>query len=98
MQTCKNLGSRIFWEGNLGNFRKSVSVLSNLSKEQCLRKQETYLGDKIDISGGLKPTIKSRISKGYEAIINIIAITNEVPLAHLMPFLIIFSCDEQLKK
>ena len=44
--------------------------------------QETYLGDKIDISGRLKPTIKSRISKGYGAINNILAITNEVPLAH----------------
>ena len=45
-------------------------------------KQETYLGDKIDISGRLRPTIKSRISKGYGAINNILAITNEVPLAH----------------
>ena len=45
-------------------------------------KQETYLGDKIDMSGRIKPTILSRISKGYGAISNILAITNEVPLAH----------------
>ena len=45
-------------------------------------KQETYLGDKIDMSGRIKPTILSRILKGYGAISNILAITNEVPLAH----------------
>ena len=42
----------------------------------------TYLGDKNDMSGRIKPTIFSRISKGYGAISNILAITNEVPLAH----------------
>ena len=45
-------------------------------------KQETYLGDKIDFSGKLKPTIKSRIAKGYGALNYILAITNEAPLAH----------------
>ena len=45
-------------------------------------KQETYLGDKIDESGKIKPTILSRIAKGYGAITNILAITSEVPLAH----------------
>ena len=45
-------------------------------------KQETYLGDKIDHSGKLRPTIHSRISKGYGAVNYILAITNEVPLAH----------------
>ena len=44
--------------------------------------QETYLGDKIDRSGKLKPTIESRISRGYGAISNILAIVNEIPLAH----------------
>ena len=39
-------------------------------------KQETYLGDKIDFSGKLKPTIKSRISKGYGAVNYILAIIN----------------------
>ena len=34
------------------------------------------------MSGRIKPTILSRISKGYGAISNILAITNEVPLAH----------------
>ena len=41
-----------------------------------------WKGDKIDFSGRLKPTIKSRISKGYGALNYILAITNEVPLAH----------------
>ena len=45
-------------------------------------KQETYLGDKIDMSGRIKPTILSGILKGYGAISNILAITNKVPLAH----------------
>ena len=45
-------------------------------------KQETYLGDKIDQSGRLKPTIKSRVSKGYGAITSILAIINEIPLGH----------------
>ena len=44
--------------------------------------QETYLGDKIDRNGKLKPTIESRISRGYGAISNILAIVNEIPLAH----------------
>ena len=44
-------------------------------------KQETYLGDKIDESGKIKPTILSRIAKGYGAITNILAITSKVPLA-----------------
>ena len=45
-------------------------------------KQETYLGDKIDKSGLLKPTIQSRIGKGYGAVSTILAIVNEVPLGH----------------
>ena len=45
-------------------------------------KQETYLGDKIDQSGMLKPTIQSRVSKGYGAITSILAIINEIPLGH----------------
>ena len=45
-------------------------------------KQETYLGDKIDQSGLLKPTITSRIGKGFGAISSILAIVNELPLAH----------------
>ena len=44
--------------------------------------QETYLGDKIDKSGKIKPTIDSRVARGYGAVTNILAIVNEVPLAH----------------
>ena len=45
-------------------------------------KQETYLGDKIHQSGTLRPTIQSRISKGFGAISSILAIVNDIPLAH----------------
>ena len=38
--------------------------------------------DKIDMTGKIKPTIQSRVAKGYGAVTNILAITNEVPLAH----------------
>ena len=44
--------------------------------------QETYLGDKIDKSGKIKPTIDSRVARGYGDVTNILAIVNEVPLAH----------------
>ena len=44
--------------------------------------QETYLGDIIDKSGKARPNIEKRKSKGYGIIANIIAIINEIPLAH----------------
>ena len=44
--------------------------------------QETYLGDKIDKSGKIKPTIDSRVARGHGAVTNILAIVNEVPLGH----------------
>ena len=36
----------------------------------------------METSGSIKATINSRVSKGYGAISNILAIVNEVPLAH----------------
>ena len=45
-------------------------------------KEETYLGDKIHKSGLLKHTIDDRVAKGYGAVTSILAIVNEVPLAH----------------
>ena len=44
--------------------------------------QETYLGDKINKSGKIKHTLDSRIARGYGAITTILAILNEIPLAH----------------
>ena len=44
--------------------------------------QETYLGDVIDKSGKNRPNIEKRRSKGYGIIANILAIINEIPLAH----------------
>ena len=45
-------------------------------------KQETYLGDLIDKSGRARPNIEKRKAKGYGLTANILAIVNEVPLAH----------------
>ena len=39
-------------------------------------------GDIIDRSGLLRHTIQARVSKGFGAISTILAIVNEVPLAH----------------
>ena len=44
--------------------------------------QETYLGDLIDKSGKARTNIEKRKSKGYGIIANILAIINEIPLAH----------------
>ena len=44
--------------------------------------QEKYLGDYIDKSGSSRPNIEYRKSRGYGILSNIIAIINEVPLAH----------------
>ena len=44
--------------------------------------QETYLGDKIDRSGMLRHTVDARIARGFGAVTTILAIVNEVPLAH----------------
>ena len=44
--------------------------------------QEVYLGDIIDKSLKVKLNIEKRKCKGYGAVNNILAITNDVPLAH----------------
>ena len=44
--------------------------------------QETYLGDLIDKSGNARPNVEKRRAKGYGITTNILAIVNEVPLAH----------------
>ena len=44
--------------------------------------QQTYLGDKIHKSGRLRPTIDARVAKGYGAVTTILAILNDIPLAH----------------
>ena len=44
--------------------------------------QQTYLGDKIDKSAQIKPTIVSRVGKGYGAVTAILTIVNELPLGH----------------
>ena len=45
--------------------------------------QQTYLGDIIDKTGKPRPNIEKRKQKGYGIIANILAIINEIPLAHL---------------
>ena len=44
--------------------------------------RETYLGDLVDKSGKVKPNIEVRKAKGYGIVCEILAIVNEVPLAH----------------
>ena len=44
--------------------------------------QEVYLGDIINKNAKARPNLEKRKSKGYGAVNNILAITNEVPLAH----------------
>ena len=44
--------------------------------------QEVYLGDIISKNAKARHNIEKRKSKGYGAVNNILAITNEVPLAH----------------
>ena len=67
---------------HVGKNIQSCADLKVHGKKMENSKQETYLGDKIDKSGKILPTIQSRISRGYGAISNILAITNELPLAH----------------
>ena len=57
------------------NLKVHGSLMSN-------SKQETYLGDLIDQSGKIRPNIDKRRSKGYGITSNILAILNEIPLAH----------------
>ena len=44
--------------------------------------QETYLGDRIHKSGKIKHTIDARVARDYGAITTILAIINDIPLAH----------------
>ena len=46
---------------HVGNSKDECPVLKVHGKRMTTSKQETYLGDKIDQSGLLKPTITSRI-------------------------------------
>ena len=46
------------------------------------RNQETYLGDVIDKSGKARINIEKRKAKGFGIVANILAIINEIPLAH----------------
>jgi hypothetical protein len=67
---------------HVGKSKDECPDLKVHGKRMTNSKQETYLGDKIDQSGLLKPTITSRIAKWSGAISSILAIVNELPLAH----------------
>ena len=67
---------------HVGKNQAQCSDLKVHGQKMSNSKQETYLGDKIHQSGTLRPTIQSRISKGFGAISSILAIVNEIPLAH----------------
>ena len=56
---------------HIGKQRNKCPDLKVHGEKMHNSKQETYLGDKIDERGILKPTIESRVGKGYGAINNI---------------------------
>ena len=73
---------------------KSQNVHIGKSKTECHKlkvhgsimkcsNQQTYLGDIIDKTGKQRPNIEKRKQKGFGIIANILAIINEIPLAHL---------------
>ena len=66
----------------LGKEENKCSDLKVHTKTIHASKPETYLGDKLDQIGILKPTIGSRAGKGYWAIANILAILYQLPLGH----------------
>ena len=67
---------------HIGQKLNKCSDLKVHSKIMHASKQETYLGDKLDQRGILKPTIESRTGRGYGAIANILAILDQIPLGH----------------
>ena len=67
---------------HIGKNENKCADLKVHGEEMTNSKQETYLGDKIDRSGLLKHTIEARVGKGFGAITTILAIVDEIPLAH----------------
>ena len=63
--------------GNKKNVCPELNVHENKMKNS---NQEKYLGDIVDHSGSIKPTIKDRISKAWGIISEIKAILTEIPL------------------
>ena len=58
---------------HIGRKKKECHVLKVHEANMKESGQETYLGDKIDKSGLVKPTIVARISKGYGAVTAILS-------------------------
>ena len=67
---------------HIGKSTKHCPELKVHEKIMGESSQETYLGDRIHKSGKLKHTIDARVARGYGAITTILAIINEIPLAH----------------
>ena len=67
---------------HIGKQNMSCKVLTIDGSKMADLKQEVYLGDTIDKSGSIRPNIEKRKSKGYGITSTILAIVNEVPLAH----------------
>ena len=63
--------------GHKKNVCPELNVHENKMKNSS---QEKYLGDLVDQSGSIKPTIKDRISKAWGIISEIKAILTEIPL------------------
>ena len=67
---------------HVGSDNIQCQALSVNGSKMKNSKQEKYLGDYIDRSGSSRPNIERRKSRGYGILSNIVAIINEIPLAH----------------
>ena len=65
---------------HIGKKKNECHILKVHGTNMNESSQQTYLGDKIDRSALVKPTIVARISKGYGAVSSILTIINELPL------------------
>ena len=75
-----SLSSKMCSNVHIGKKKNECHILKVNGTNMNESSQQTYLGDKIDRSALVKPTIVARISKGYGAVSSILTIINELPL------------------
>ena len=67
---------------HIGKKKNSCHKLKVHEAQMRESSQQTYLGDKVDSSALLKPTLVARVGKGYGAVTTILSIVNDLPLGH----------------
>ena len=77
-----NLSEKKCHNIHIGKKNKTCQELKVHENKMNDSTQQTYLGDKIHKSGRLRPTIDARVAKGFGAVTTILAILNDIPLAH----------------